>query len=96
MTPRQLAQEVENAFDFRSRDAMVRFLAELTALATPPDLGRLTREQLEQRRSDLRVLLVDINDRLEAMHAAGRRSAHLRALLDPPSPFTSLDPSDPA
>ena len=33
MTPVQLAQEVENAFDSRDRDAMHRFLARLVAMA---------------------------------------------------------------
>lgn len=41
MTPYQLAQEVENAFDNRDRDAMHRFLARLVAMADaklrPPD-----------------------------------------------------------
>ena len=41
MTPYQIAQEVENAFDNRDRDAMHRFLARLVAMADaklrPPD-----------------------------------------------------------
>jgi hypothetical protein len=33
MTPHQLAVEIENAFDYRDREAMLRFLARLVVLA---------------------------------------------------------------
>ena len=91
MTPRNLAVECENAYHSRDRDGLHRALAQLTALATPPDFSRLTREQLEDRRTELRVQQADINDRIEAMQQAGRKSYHLDAVLRSPA---SLDPSE--
>lgn len=90
MTPRALYQEVMNAFDARDRQSTERYAAELAASACPPDFSRLTREQLEDRQSALRVQLADINDRLVAMAAAGRRTQTLPAW----PPADSLDPSD--
>lgn len=92
MTPRQLAVECENAFDTRDRQSLVRYLAQLVATATPPDFSRLTREQLEDRRTALYVQRADINDRLVAMDAAGHSTLPLVDLLRQPS--ASLDSSD--
>jgi hypothetical protein len=92
-TPRQLAQDVENAFDFRGREMMTRPLAMLVALATPPDFSRLTIEQLEERRSQLLDATKDVNDRLVAMQQAGRRTSQLQRLLLEPLQADSLEPS---
>jgi hypothetical protein len=90
MTPRQLATEVENAFDARDRATLIRFLAKLTAAAAPPAPAALTREQLHQRRDDLHVQLACVNAELQ-------RHERLRSgmLPTPPSlpPPESLEPS---
>lgn len=91
MTPRQLAQEVESAYYAHDHDHLLRSLGKLTAMATPPDLGRLTREQLEERRDNLYTQLAAVNDQLRKMNAAGRQSVHLP---DSWARGDSLDPSD--
>ncbi|HEY8359265.1 MAG TPA: hypothetical protein VIL30_17590 [Ramlibacter sp.] len=103
MTPRQLAVEVENAYDNRSRDSLVRFLGRLTAAAesaqltlaavTGRNLGALTLEQLASRRNELHVQLAAVNDQVLRMNGAGRRSRG--ALNDDWLRDRSLDPSEP-
>lgn len=91
MTPMQLAHEAESAYDSRDRERLHMTVGRLAAMATPPDLSRLTREQLQQRRGELRGQILDIDDRLRAMDAAGRQTVHLVAPMRPPP---SLEPSD--
>lgn len=50
MSPQQLAQEVENAFDNRDRDALHRNLARLVAIADAVGLQRLSVIELERLR----------------------------------------------
>lgn len=91
MTPRQLAQDAENAYYGHDRDMFLRSLGRLTAMATPPDLAHLTREQLEQRRDALHTQLAAVNEQLRKMNAAGRQTVHLP---DTWARSDSLDPSD--
>lgn len=91
MTPRQLVQEIEHSFDARDRESMARYLGLLAATAQPPDFARLSLEQLEARRGILLGQLAEINDRLVAMHQAGRRTGALPADW----PRVSMEPSDP-
>ena len=55
MTPMQLAHEAESAYDSRDRERLRMTVGRLAAMATPPDLSRLTREQLQQRRGVFRL-----------------------------------------
>jgi hypothetical protein len=88
MTPRQYAAEAENAYDARDRPALYRALTLLVALASPPEVSRLTREQLLERRSELHTSLAAVNGQLMRLASAGQLTAHL------PQPTATLDPSD--
>jgi hypothetical protein len=65
MTPRQLAAEVENAFDYRDGESLRRYLARLLAAALPINPAGLPTEQLYLRRDEIHTELAALNAELQ-------------------------------
>ena len=95
----QLAQDCENAWDARDRDAFTRSVARLTAQAIAhgagADFRALTLEQLTTRRSEVLAHVADINGAIRAIArtdapATPAGSATSTSLL----PGISLEPGD--
>lgn len=75
MTPRQMAREVENAYDGRDREHFARFVERLVVAAERPltSIDCMCPAQLQARRNELHVQLAAVNDRLQP-HIAARRA----------------------
>lgn len=90
MTPKQWSTAAIVAYEGHDRPALE--LA-LWHLVEGTDMHALTREELLARRNDLRLALIEVNDRLAALDGAGRASASIAPLLQ--APLTpDLEPSD--